>query len=522
MALQRVFYITQDSLAIWTASKSKLAEEARFQSCDDGFRHFSAYLEASSQEASLILVDVIEEEFVADSIPKLSSGDRKGLIERRLSKRFPRTAYRLGIPQNRPVEDKDVVSVLYSAITNQELVDPWLDIIARHKTPLVGVCSVPLIGIEFLREFRKPAENSLLVSHHQGDRLRQVFAKAGFPTSARLSRIEPADGPEFDSSLIEEIEHTRKYLERTRLLQQSDPLDVYLISDQRIAERASSMKDSQSGFRLHFIDSKEVAARFGLSVDVRPEHMEALFLAWCIRKRPKLRYKQEGRTDYSLLLKLRHSLIGVAVAGALVCSVASGILFADGFAYREASRTIESQMILMEETYRREHDELEPIQANSHEMKLAVDTGDFILRNSLPVEWAMKQISHVMDSHSDVQIGQLNWRIESNATERPANNRQRPGDKPAPVPIPEIGAVYADLSGEIRPYDGDLRHAFSRIDQFVESLGENTAFDRVVVTQYPIDARPAASVSGEVHRKGDAPPAEFSISLALSIDNEAG
>ncbi len=522
MAIRRFFYVTQDSLAIWKASRSRLREEVRFQSGDEGFRLFSAYLESASQELSTMVVDVIEEEFVVDSIPKLSSGDRKGLIERRLSKRFPRTPYRLGIYQGRTAGEKESINVLYSAITNHELVDPWLEIVTRHKTPLAGVCSVPLLGIELLREFRRPAENALFVTQHQGGRLRQVFAKAGHPISARLSRVESVKSDEFGESLVSEIMQSRKYLERSRHLSQSDSLDVYLIADQRSAERAFSGENTRIEFRAHIIDPKKAAARFGLAENIPPENMEILYLARCIRKAPKHSYKLRGRTDYSLLLKLRNSTIGVAVAGAVTCSIASGVLFAGALTYRDSSQTIESQMVLMEETYRREHDELEPIRADSHEMKLAVDTGDFILRNSLPVEWVMQQIGNVMDDHLDMHIGQLSWKIESNTREKAPNSRRRPGEKSAPVPIPEISSVNATLSGEIRPYDGNLRHAFAKIDELARSLEQKTDFESVAVTEYPIDARPGASVSGEVHRKGDTSLAEFSISMTLRIDNETG
>jgi len=522
MAVRRFFYVTQDALAIWKASRSTLTEEIRFQSSDEGFRLFSAYLERASQELSMMVVDVIEEEFVADTIPKLSAGDRKSLIERRLTKRFPRTDYRLGMFQGRAAHDKNVLNVLYSAITNHELVDPWLEIVTRHKTPLSGVCSVPLIGAELLREFRKPAANSLFLTQHQGDRLRQIFIKDGQPLSARLSRIESVASEDYGSSLVSEIIQSRKYLERSRHLGQSDSLDVYLIADQETARRAFSGDSTRIEFRAHIIDPKEAMNRFGLARDISPEHMEILYLARCVRRRPKHRYALQDGTDYSLLLRLRNTVIGAAVAGAVACSIASGILLAGALTYRDASQTIESQMIRMEETYRREHDELEPVRADSQEMKLAVDTGDFILRNSLPVEWVMEQVGNVMGEHLDMHIDQLAWEIESPVRDNELDTRRRSRDKNAPVPITEIAAVTANLTGQIRPYDGNLRHAFTKIDELARSLEAQTEFERVAVTQYPVDARPGSTVSGEVRRKDNSQNAEFRIELTLRVDHEAG
>lgn len=522
MAIRRFFYVTQDSLAVWNASGSSLLEEISFPCNDEGFRLFSAYLAGTSQIRSMMVVDVIEEEFVVDKIPKLSSGDREKLIARRLARKFPRTPYRIGIRGGRKVRGEKTVSVLYSAITNPELVDPWVEIVTQHKTPLVSLCSVPLLGADLLREFRKPAENSLFLTQHQGGRLRQVFIKSGHMVSVRLSRIESADKDNFGPSLVAEIIQSRKYLERSRQLSQNDPINVYLIADKDKAERAFLDDNTPIEFRLHIIDPVEAAARFGLTDKISSQNMEILYLARCIGKRPKHSYPLNDRSDYSLLLRLRNSMIGLAVGAAVTCSIIAGVLFAGAWTYRDASRTIDSQMLQMEETYRREHAELAPVRADSHEMKLAVDTGEYILRNSLPVEWVLEQLGNVMDDHTDMHIGELSWEIESPTNGNETDMRRNSRDKNAPVPIPEIAAISASLAGEIRPYDGNLRHAFAKIDELARNLERNTAFERVAVTEYPIDARPGSAVSGEVRRKDDNQLARFSMHLTLRIENEGG
>ena len=76
------------------------------------------------------------------------------------------------------------------------------------------------------------------------------------------------------------------------------------------------------------------------------------------------------------------------------------------------------------------------------------------------------------------------------------------------------------MRGQIEPFSGDLRQAFSKIDALAASLRSDTRFDRVAVLEYPIDARPAASLSGEVRRRENDPAAAFSLSLTLSIDDE--
>jgi len=518
MAVRRFFYVTQDSLVVWIAVGQTVSEETRFPSSDEGYGLFSSYLERVPHKRTLMVVDVIEEEFSTDSLPAVSGSDRKNLMERRLKKRFSRTPYRVGVYLGKRRRASDSFNAVYTAITNHELVDPWVEIITRHKTPLVGITSIPLISVDLLKEFRKPAENSMLVTQHQGGRLRLVFIKSGQAVSARLSRDLSSEGDGFGAALISEIVQSRKYLQRSRQIGANDPLDVYFIADEQAV--SSAFDESQANFEAHIIDFREAAKQLRITGESTPGNMEALYLSRCIRKRPRLEYVLRDRVDYSMLLRARNLAIGAATAGAVAFSVAAGIYLTGAFVFRNQTQTIDAQIAQMEETYRREHDEFEPLRADSHEMKLAVDTGDYILRNSLPIEWVMSQVGLVMGGQPDMHIDRLSWELESATDPNETNTTRRRNDKDMPVNIPQAAAVTANLSGEIRPYDGNLRQAFEKIDTLASSLQQNTAFERVAVAEYPIDARPGAALSGEVRRKDDNQLASFSLTLTLRIEDE--
>ena len=121
-----------------------------------------------------------------------------------------------------------------------------------------------------------------------------------------------------------------------------------------------------------------------------------------------------------------------------------------------------------------------------------------------------------------MQIDGLSWEVEATQNSDSTNTAPRPNERQMPVSLPAIAAIYANLNGHIRPYDGDLRDAFAKIEELASSLELRTAFESVIVTEFPIDARPQASVSGEVHVQGEVPPAEFSLRLTVRIQNETG
>lgn len=519
MAIRRFFYVTQDALEVWSRERSSLQKDIRFPSTDDGFAGFRGFLQSAPQTPSLMLVDVIEEEFVVDSVPKMGHRDRAALMQRRLERRFPRTHYRRTIRQGRGGEGEEV-PVLHCAISNHELLDPWIDIIVGSRSPLVGIISVPMLCSRLLSRFRRQTDNAMFLTHHQGDKLRQVFMRDGHLKSARLSQAPPPDDPAYGQYIVTEISRSRKYLERARLLRGDDELHVFMIADRRTADDIVAGNDGKVPMQLHFVDPLKAKLAAGLAGELERAHQEALYLSICARWRPAFSYARRGETTYSRLLRLRNATVGTAVAASVACAIASGVLLADGLYLRDASASIRMQIDRMVETFRRENEEFRPFKATSHEMKLAVDTGDYILGNRLPVAWVMTELGRVLADHPGMQIDELSWQLD--AAQPEADARRRPGDAPAPIVVPVMTAVSAEITGQVRPFDGDLRDAFRRIDRLAAALQAQTAFDSVVAVEYPIDARPQVSLSGEVAGDKHERRAQFRLRLSLSINHESG
>lgn len=516
MAAHRYFYVTQEDLVVWLQHRGRFAEVARFASNDEGFAGFSRYLGRKLPQKSLMLVDVIEEEFAADSIPKLPMRDRNALIERRLSRKYSRTPYRLGHSQGAAAGKAREQQVLYSAISNHELLDPWLEIIADQQIPLVGVFSVPLLGFRLLSRMRKPTGNALLLTQHQGNRLRQIFLRDGKLKSARLSLSPAINDAAYGDYIFDEILRNRRYLERSRLLGGMEEIDAYMITDPATADRIIAGDKGRMPLRFHFIKPESAAKTIRLPQVPETDHLEVLFLAIANSGRAGENYALQGETRYHRLSTLRRMTIGTALAAAMACSVVAGVNLTTGLQIRNEIAVVDRQILQMEETFRRENDRFAPLRADSHEMKLAVDTGNFILDNRLPVGWVMQQLGQVLGDYPQIQIEKLEWRAEAPASGQ-QNNQARRGGPPPAVPIKRLHAVSAELSGQIVPFDGDLRAAFATIDKLARELQAQTAFDQVVTTEFPINAGPTASISGEVVSSGATQSAFFRMRLSLVV-----
>jgi len=523
MAAHRFFYVTQEDLVVWHQHRGRFTEVERFASSDEGFHDFSAYLRQDPQSLSVMLVDVIEEEFSADTIPKIPLRDRNALIERRVTRKYSRTPYRLAHFQGASRTEPGSQEVLYSAVSNHELLDPWLAVIAGQSTPLVGIYSVPLLGQQLLSRVRKPAGNALLLTHHQGNRLRQVYLRDGKLKSARLSQAPDISANGYGEYIFNEILRSRRYLERARLLGGMADIDVYMITDVDTADRIIAADEGKLPLHFHFIRADAAAKAVRLHQQPTTDRLETLYLAIASQARVRHNYALQGETRYHRLSQARRILIGGTVAASVACSAVAGFNFMTGFEMRGAISLLDQQMRQMEDTFRRENDRFAPLRADSHEMKLAVDTGDFILANRLPVSWVMQQLGDVFGDYPQIRIDELNWKAETPVDEQAVAGGRRQGNSQQAVPVRSLHAVSAEVYGQIIPFDGNLRDAFSVINRLENSLREQTAFQQVVTTEYPLDASPGSSISGELVNTGGQQFAHFRMTLRLNVATpEAG
>ena len=517
MGINRTFYVTQGSLSV--VIDGVFEPELVFADSDQGIRDFDAYLTENPEQPSQLLLDVIEEVFAKDGVPRLGPRDRAALFNRRAARKFPRTPYRVSMFAGSIDAKAGEHTVVHGAISNHELLDPWLAVINSHRVPLKGVYSVPLMGGEMLaRLFRGKGPTTLLLTHHQGDKLRQVFLRDGRVMSARLSQCPPIDSGEYPEFTANEIQRGRRYLERTRLIGGMEELAVCLVAPADAGEAIAAATTGDSPTRYHMLDPATAAHKLGVPPAATDDRLEALYIAQASKRGSKHSYARPADRGYWIMHRLRHGIIGTAMAASIVCSVLAGAYFGDAWLVTRKAAIIEDQVTQLSSALRKDNEQYSPIQADSHEMKVAVDTGDYILDNRVPVPWVLSQLGQVLGRYPDVQVLEVEWAAGSPAAA--AAPRARRG-QPMPVSLPEINRVDAYLGGIVVEHDGDLREIFARIDELAAALEAGSEFSRVAVVQYPLDASPSAAISGEISRQSAGPGSRFRLHLVYNVPGRA-
>src|SRR4029077_8014347 len=106
-----------------------------------GAAEFERYMAGMGEVPTHLFTDLAEEDFRLDTIPHVGARDRDAIINRKLAQIYRNTPYRHGLLQGREAEGRRDDRVLYTAITNPEVLRPWLEVIDRLEVPLDGIHS---------------------------------------------------------------------------------------------------------------------------------------------------------------------------------------------------------------------------------------------------------------------------------------------------------------------------------------------------------------------------------------------
>jgi hypothetical protein len=132
------------SVARWSG---KITDCVRFDHTDEGHQGFEEYLRSSRGTPVHMAVDTVDEDYRFETLPHASGGDRKQLVERKLKQLYRTTPYFSATLQERDKGKRKDDRFLFCALTDTELLAPWLQAIEARELDL-GTGKVGIRGGE--------------------------------------------------------------------------------------------------------------------------------------------------------------------------------------------------------------------------------------------------------------------------------------------------------------------------------------------------------------------------------------
>lgn len=259
-----LFYLTRRRLQIYQNQAGRVQVVASFEEGPSQRAECSRFL--MQQPASLVqlLVDVSEEDFQSASIPRLGRRDRTRLLQRRLEQLYRTTTYCTAARQGWRDATRHEEDIVFSALSDGNWVDQWVDLLEEYGHVLTGIVSPALLSQRLLRGLSPMHAHQLLLSPAPSGELRQTYAFAGGVKFSRLVSLELHSAQDLPSRLLAESLRAQQYLLSMRLLGRGETLHVLIVAPAVHATLVSQTCIDQESLHFRFLDPVAALQRLGL------------------------------------------------------------------------------------------------------------------------------------------------------------------------------------------------------------------------------------------------------------------
>lgn len=529
--MKRVLYFTGYRMVAQEWAGHKLVSSVYFEPDEQGLDLFSAYLRSFRNEPVRLLVDLIEEEFRQIRIPLLRGSDRQAILQRNFAKYFRTSEYKHAISQSVEKKDRKEEKVLILGLTNQYLLEPWLNIVEQTRTPLSGIISLPLLSETFVKEIKSEHRAIILVSQQVPSNLRQSVFVDGKLILSRLVPIASFYQGDYASDVLRDIESTQRYLISQRIVERSETVAVHILTNKRHFDKLLMRCEQESYFDFTIHEVNELLERQKIEVPDEQDFASGLYCYLASKGMTINHYAQAKERRY-----FQHHRAGLALRAASIGLVAIGLGMAvtsgaKGWLYND---TIESTELL-EQKYRAKYNQLSENRIDSTTsttaMQHIVQTVETIEGEYLQdPEQLLALISNDVSIFSDIRIKKVEWFLSNYSdTEgveevtwgkaKRRSNRDRDRSKPKPK---KGYFEIVNVEGEFLNFDGNFRYALSAVDDLEKAMAESGNYYSVEITKRPLDIESDNRLSGDVGagRRNQLVRAEVGFRVVREIEQD--
>jgi hypothetical protein len=484
-----------------------------------GATAFEHYLANLRDVPTHLFTDLAEEDFRLDTIPHVGARDREAILARKLNQIFRNTPYRHALLQGREPDGRRDDRVFYTAITNPELLRPWLDMLERLHVPLVGIHSSAVFSGVLLEELDLVFAHTLLVTFTPGDAMRQSYYRDREIKFSRITPIDLEEGQSLGTMIAEETTRTWQYLDSLRNFAPEDRLEVCILvhpNDRRVVE--PELRDfAQLQYKV--LDIEQVAQKLGLKPAPLDSTAEEVMVHLFLLRRAQNHFANEELRRFAILRRARITL-GQVAAGIVAASLAwAGWTLAPAFKASEADQRVAQQVSALDREQNEIMKALPSFGVGGSTMRDAVAFYNGAIRGFPTLPAFLAPVSGVLREHPTMRLTQIAWQATDDAKAMPRISRMQAREAPPvrtvtkaaeggggtgaalddPPNPPFAGGRYqvALLEGLLRVPANDFRGALAEVEKLAADLSRIPGF-RATVVEEPLDTSTTQGLQGKL------------------------
>jgi len=540
MAARHVLYLTNTVLVSLVSRGGRIAGRQAFPVSGADIAAFEKHLAGVRGLPTYLITDLSEEDFRLDTIPHLGPRDRDAVMGRKLNQLFRNTAYRHAIVQGREPDGRRDDRVVYTAITNEQVLRPWVEILERLQVPLEGIYSSAVLSGRLLAELGLAFPHTLLVTFTPGESVRQAYFRNKEIKFSRLTPVDLEEGLTLGGFLAAESTRTWQYLDSLRYFGTDERLEVCVVvhpKDRPAIEPALRDID-QISYRV--VDIEQAAAKVGMKPPPISSSAEELLSHVFLRRREANHFAPPELRRFAVIHRARNAILAAAAAVLVVGAAYGGWNLT--FALQHQAKGV--QTLNQADALNREHDNLLrsiPSQgAAGQTMRDAVAFYSGSIRAYPTVGTFLQPLSLVLERYPDIRLSQIQWQAADDEKVTPvlvpmapralppvkaASGKEAGADKAAKGPGDPAEGTFvtgrvavAVLEGSVKVEGLGFRDALAQVQRLVDDIGRVGGY-RASLVDSPLDLSPTGGIQGKFDgRTPGASEARFSIKVTRATE----
>jgi hypothetical protein len=513
---RRVLFLAGGRLAVYHWSGGELLDPLWFGADEDGLTEFALYLAHSPHDPVYMLVDVVEEEFREETIPHVAGGDRRALIRTRLNRLFRDPTYSYAVVQGREADGRRDDQVLFTALIRPDLLSPWIGQIAKHKIPLAGIYSLPIVSETLIKRMPVETDHALLVTLQSSGGLRQTFFNRQRVKLSRLAMMPPGGAPGHASYVLGEIEKIRRYLNSLRQLPHDSPLDVFVVGSRPLLTDITRQSPDSLTTRHHLLELDEVAEMAGMKGPYGSEYSDRIFAHLLAKKRLPNQYAPPSQTRHNTMHLARIGLIAASVLIVVLSLFISGTNVVESVIASGDTTSAKQQTAFYDERYEIARKRMPKIPAEPQDIKAAVEMAGKLRAFKTTPRAMVTALSEGLADFPLLQLDSIDWlaSTDPDSTIGPRGQRAN-GQRRSKVAAGNSDGVHlyqlALIKGRVDPFNGNYREALAMVRQFAAALLSLPEVEAVDVVALPLDIGSDSALRGDTTREVGTAPFELRV-----------
>ncbi|HEB81231.1 MAG TPA: hypothetical protein ENJ11_00045 [Gammaproteobacteria bacterium] len=494
--MKRLFYFTGYRLTVMHWKGHEMIGSSSFEPTEKGLAQFRSYLLQTENIPGKFLVDVIEEDFRNEKIPHVGGRDRRAVIGRLIDRHYRASrefCYSEVIGREKQGRKDD--TVLLGAMTNPQLMQPWLNIIDECEIALSGIWTLPLISRQLLKTIKATEGVVLLVSQQVSSNVRQTLFRDGKLVSSRQSIINQDinDISSIGELAAPEVTRTIDFLRAQNLIAAGETISLHLLgSREQIPSLEKAFQpDDRREVKLHLIE--DIHDKLGIK-GLGKKFSDGIFAWLCLRhggmhghygpRRLFMRYY------HRLMARALYAASLLVVVGAVLATVSNML---DAVEYEEGISLLKKEESSYRELYAKKFEAFEDVFQNAGIMNAAVDLAGQIKRNSKtsPLDFLIV-LSNVLSQPGagNINIDRIEWKAVSFDNRKKLYTLANFTDR---EPVRHEAVVI----GRIDESEHNYRESVDHILRIISYLKNNPRVEEVEALTMPVDPRSQSQFSTE-------------------------